>query len=142
MTPATRTIAKAAAAMAVAVAGAFALSTPGLSHPHDGKEKIEKVILLTQKDGAKAGKHRTIRIDGSEVHCDAEKTTVDEATGDKERTRIVLCGAGAQLSSADRAKRLEELLGRLRSDEHFSAEHKARVEAALEEAITKLRATN
>jgi hypothetical protein len=54
----------------------------------------------------------------------------------------VLCGAGSQLSSADRAKRLEELLARLRSDGQFSAEHKARVEAALQEAIAKLRAAN
>ena len=137
-----RIIAKAIGVSAAAVAAPFALGAPGFAHPHEGKEKIEKVILLTQQHGAKPGEHRTIRIDGSEVRCDGEKTTVEEATGDKERTKIVLCGAGAELSSGDRAKRLEELLTKLRSDEHFSAEHKARVEAALEEAITKLRAAN
>lgn len=131
------------ASAAAAAAAAFAIAAPGFAHPHDGEKKIEKVILVTGKDGATPGEHRSIRIDGSEVRCEGDRTTtIDEGPDSKARTKIVLCGAGTELSADEQAKKLEGVLARIRSDEHFSAEHKARVEASLQEAIAKLRAGN
>ena len=141
-TPSIAIMAKVIGASAAAAAAALVLGAPGFAHPHEGDKKIERVMIVTHMDGAKPGEHRTLRIDGKEIRCEGDKTTVDESTSGKERTKIVLCGAGSDLSSAERAKKLEELLGKIRSDDHFSAEHKARVESALEEAISKLRTSN
>lgn len=138
------TMLKALAAASVALAGvAFA-------HPHeghgDGEKKVERVVVLTRSGDHKgAEKHvrefRMLRGPGGEFQCPGGETAkVDETTGG-DRTKILICDDG-KASSADRVKRLEETLGRIRSDDHFSAEHKAKVEAALEDALARLRASN
>ncbi len=109
----TSLILKVAAAASVLAAGA------ALAHPHeggDGKEKIQKVIVLSGKDG-KDGKaamerireFRVMRGEGGEFTCpDGEATKIDETTG-KDRTKILICGDG-KLSAAERAQKLEETL--------------------------------
>ncbi len=115
------------------------------AHPHpdgDGKEPVRKIIVLDGKHGAKDGKDRVRQFhfrrgaDGR-FQCDGEPTKVDETTGG-DRTRIMICG-NDKLSAADRAAKLEETLARIRSDDHLGAEHKAKVEAALSAAISRLR---
>lgn len=133
-------------------------------------EKIERVILIEDSKGeaaGKDGKRRFVihRMDGAEgkegkarhvrmhrmaaakharlAHCEGEKTQIEESS-DKERTKIVLChaGMGDKLSAEERAKKLEETRARLAKNNELSAEHKARMEAALQQAIERLRATN
>lgn len=57
-----------------------------------------------------------------------------------QKTRIILCDKG-NVSPAERVASLERVIGRIQSDDHLSAEHKAKVTAALREALDKLRAT-
>lgn len=128
------------------------VAVPALSHPHPEGEKTEKVIILEGVGGdlakGKEGETRSIRIhrkDGessvSLSDCDENnKTEISEGTG-KERTHIVLCGKG-NLTAEERAKKLEELRSRLGQNDRLSTEHRARVEAALQRAIERLRAGN
>lgn len=137
-------------AITFAAAGAsLALAGAVLAHPHeggDGKEKIQKVIVLNGKHDGKDGEKRVrefrvLRGEGGELRCpDGDATKIDETT-DGDRTKILICG-GDKVSGADRAKKLEEALARIRSHDHMGAEHKAKVEAALQDAIARLRATN
>ena len=116
----------------------------------DGKPGEHVREFHIKRDG-KPGEHgehgRAFRMlhDGKTIECpDSRRTEVDEETGaegSKEKTRIVLCHDD-KLSGAERADRLEKTLERLRSDDKLSGEHKARVEAALQTAIAKLRASN
>ena len=110
----------------------------------EGGEKVHKVVILQSKDGkpadGKVREFRMLRGDGELTCPNGEATKVDETTGG-DRTKVFIC-ADDTLSSAERAKKLEETLGRIRSGEHISDEHKAKVEAALEDAIAKLRASN
>ena len=141
----------AAAALVAASVGALGLAAPGLAHPHsgEGEKKVEKVIILSGKHEAKDGarlprQFHMLRERGKEglVGCEGEKTEVNETTtgNGSEKTRIVFCHDD-KLSAAERAEKLEQSLARIRSDEHLSGEHKAKVEAALSEAIAKLRAS-
>lgn len=142
----------AAAAMVAASIGAIGLAAPGLAHPHpggEGEKKVEKFIILSGKHDAKDGarpprQFHMLRERGKEglVGCEGEKTEVNETTtgNGSEKTRIVFCHDD-KLSAAERAEKLEQSLARIRSDEHLSGEHKAKVEAALSEAIAKLRAS-
>ena len=142
----------AAAAMVAASVAALGLAAPGLAHPHqdgEGEKKVEKFIIMSGKHDAKGGpglprQFHMLRERGKGglVGCEGQKTEVDETTTDKgtEKTRIVICHDD-KLSSAERAAKLEQSLARIRSDEHLSGEHKAKVEAALSEAIAKLRAS-
>ena len=136
-------------ALKLAAAASVALAGAALAHPHeggDGKGSVDKVIVLTGKhDGKDAGKRvrefRMLRGPGGEFTCpNGEATKIDETTG-SDRTKILICGDD-KLSGADRAKKLEETLARIRAEDHLGAEHKAKVEAALQEAIARLRATN
>lgn len=163
MTMKTKMFGKVAAAAAMLAAGAA--FTPGLAQESATKEeeKVERIIILEHKDGEGHGdgvrvmrrhvkegdgKVRRIHIardgDGPRhfamVECEGEKTRIDEATG-KEKTKIVLCGKDG-LNAEERAARLEEIRAKLADREHLSAEHRAKVEAALTEAITRLRASN
>lgn len=137
----------AAAFGAAAVAG---LSGTALAHPdHEGgdRKKVHKVVIL---DGKHGGKHdgkaghervrefRMLRGEGRGFDCPAgEETRVDETTGG-DRTKILICGDD-KASAAERAAKLEEALARIRGEDHLSAEHKAKVEAALSAAISRLR---
>jgi hypothetical protein len=144
----------AAAALVAASIGALGLAAPSLAHPHPGGEgvnKVEKIIILSGKDtkDAKGGaslprQFHMIRERGKDglVGCKGEKTEVDETTTGKgsETTRVIFCHDD-DLSDAERVTRLEQSLAKIRSNEHLSGEHKAKVEAALSEAIAKLRAS-
>ena len=112
----------------------------------DGKPGEHAGEVHIKRDG-KPGEHlRAFHMghDGKLAGCTGERTEVDEETGaegTKEKTRILLCHDD-KLSPAERAARLEKTLERIRSDDKLSGEHKARVEAALQTAITRLRASN
>ncbi len=143
MKTSTSIVLKLAAAASVAAAGA------ALAHPHEGgegKDKIQSVIVLNSKGDSKDAEKRIrgfrmMRGEGGEFSCpDGEATKVDETTGGN-RTKIMICSSD-KLSGAERAKKLEETLARIRSEDHLGAEHKAKVEAALQEAIARLRASN
>jgi hypothetical protein len=135
-------------ALKLAAAASVALTGVALAHPHEGgegKEKVHKVIVLSKRDGKGAGtqprEFRMMRGEGGTFTCpNGDETKIDETTGG-ERTKVLICGDD-KLSKADRAKKLEETLARLRSEDHLSAEHKGKVVAALEEAIARLRASN
>jgi hypothetical protein len=133
---------KLAAAASVALAGA-ALAHP--EHGGDGKDKVQRVIILSKADGK--GPHKPVREfrmmrgEGGEFACpNGDQTKIDETTGG-ERTKVLICGDD-KLSNTDRAKKLEETLARLRAEDHLGAEHKGKVVAALEEAIARLRASD
>ena len=135
--------------IALAAAASVALTGAAIAHPHeggDGKQVVEKVIVMTKRDGAKNdGKHvrefRMMRGPNGEFTCpNGNATKIDESTG-KDRTKVLICGDD-KLSNAERAKKLEETLTQLRSREGVSGEHRAKVEAALQEAIARLRAGN
>ena len=136
-------------ALTLAAAASVALAGPALAHPHEGgedKDKVQKVIILSGKHDAKDGEKRVrefrmLRSEGGEFRCpNGDETKIDETTGG-DRTKILICGDD-KLTSAQRAAKLEATLAKLRSEDHLGAEHKAKVEAALEEAIARLRASN
>jgi hypothetical protein len=131
---------------AAAGAALLGLSAAALAHDPpagDGKQ-IRRVIVLDGKHAGEDGERRIEhfrRSPGEGLReCVGERTEIDEGAGDKERTRIIVC-SDSKVSAEDRAKRLEETLGRIRDDEHLSAEHRARVETALQNAIARLRET-
>ncbi|TFI58687.1 hypothetical protein E2493_08610 [Sphingomonas parva] len=116
-----------------------------LAREPDGKgerKEIQRIIVIKDGEGKEHAERRIEEIrrgrDLAMSECKGERSEIDERS-DKERTRILVCST--QLSSADRTKRLEETLERIRKDDHLSAEHKAKVETALEQAIARLRET-
>jgi hypothetical protein len=124
-------------------AALMAIPALALAHPHaDGDRKqVDRVIILKDRHEGGPGKHvRRFHIERLDEKCEGEATKIDEASGD-ERTQLFLCHDG-KAPRAEQAKRLEKVLERIRSDEHFSAEHRAKIESALQEAIGRLRATN
>jgi hypothetical protein len=132
-----------AALGAAAVAG---LAGAAAAHPdHEGgeKKKVHKVVVLNGKHDAKAAherirEFRMRRGEGHGFDCpEGAETKIDETTGG-DRTKIVICGDD-KLSAAERAAKLEETLAKLRAEDHLSPEHKAKVEAALSAAISRLR---
>jgi hypothetical protein len=138
----TSTFVKLAAAASVALAGA------ALAHPHEGgdAEKTQKIIVLSKRaDGAgtpgPVREFRMMRGQGGEFTCpNGDATKIDETTGG-ERTKVLIC-TDDKLSKAEHAEKLEGALERMRSQDHLGGEHKAKVEAALQEAIARLRASN
>lgn len=135
--------------LTLAAAASVALAGAALAHPHEGgegKDKVHRVIVMNGKhDGKDADKRvrefRMLRGEGGEFKCpNGEATKIDETTGG-DRTKILICGDD-KLSGAERAKKLEETLAKIRAEDHLGAEHKAKVEAALQEAIARLRASN
>jgi hypothetical protein len=99
---------------------------------------------MDRKGDSEAARHRVDglrRFRGEARQCLGARNEVDEKT-EGERTRIVICSRGDEMAAADRTRRLEEALERIRGDEHLSPEHRARVEAALQGAIARLRETN
>ena len=132
------TIAGAALAFALAAPAAHAQETP-----EPGKPMQKVVIIQRAGDHADGGEVHRFRVEGGDdfiAKCEGTKDEVAEASPDgRERTRIVLC-AHNQLSAAERVEKLEHVLSRLEARDDLSAEQKARVTAALREAIDKVRA--
>lgn len=127
--------------LAASAAVACLLAAPAMAHPPAGDEKVQRVIVMTGDDARKGGV-RTFRVHRGEggvafADCDGDKTAIEEGAG-KEKTRIFFCGK-LGLSGEERAKRLEEVRERLARNDHFSSEHRAKVEAALQEAINRAR---
>ena len=111
----------------------------------DRREHRERVIVMTPRgeghgDGDHA-RHVEIHRDGHEVvipDCDhGQADEVNEGT-DHDRTRIVLCSRG-NATPAERAERLAHARDRLANDSELSAEQKARITAALDREIARLR---
>lgn len=108
----------------------------------DGDRDHQRVIVMTHRGGN--GDHRPeVRVHGPHgdvmaPDCqDAPTTNVDETT-DGQRTRIVLCSRG-NATPAQRLERLQRVRDRLAGDDELSAEQKARVTAALDREIARLR---
>lgn len=133
----------AGAALAFALAAAPAAAADDASAP---QKKTEKIVIIERSGPHAEGGDREIRrfrVEGLgdlAGHCAGQKDEVNEASPDgRERTRILVCG-DTQLSAAERAEKLEHVLSRLESRDDLSAGQKARVTAALREAIERVRA--
>ena len=71
--------------------------------------------------------------------CDeGQRSEVNEGEGN-ERTRVVLCTRGGNATPAQRAERLQGVRDRLAQDSELSAEQRARVSAAIDREIARLR---
>lgn len=133
---------------------------------HRGQREHERVIIMTHRgEGDGAGGHgahgdhddhdhgdhrvRTFTLhrdggpmmDGHMVMADCghgQRSEVSEGEGN-ERTRVILCSSGADGTPAQHAERLQRVRDRLAGDSDLSAEHKARVIAALDREIARLR---
>lgn len=141
-----------AAAVTILAGISLTLGAPGLAHPHpegEGKtERQHRVIIMDHKagDGHRDGATRRFSIRrgaNGEVELpegcgEAEQlANVEEGTGDQ-RTRIVLCSRG-EADAATRLERLQRARERLAGNEHLGDEHRARVLAALDREIARLR---
>ena len=146
-----RTMGGVAAVVTLAAVGAL-LGSPGIAHPHpeEGKqERRERIIIRTDRQGDGAADHRQHREHRVEIrrgangeivepNCgDGERTNIDEGT-DGQRTRIMVCSRG-DASPAQRVERLQRARDRLAGDTELSAEARARVTAALDREIARLR---
>jgi hypothetical protein len=125
---------------------AFAIGATATATPETPKSESRTEQIVVIRDGGKGGTHgehaaRRVRVealDRTGSHCSGRKSEVDEASRDgRERTHILVCGD--RLSAADRASELEHALARIEANSELSAEHKARVVAALREAIDRAR---
>ena len=110
------------------------------------EHRTERVIVMNhRREGAgEAGGDahaRVFRHDGDTLvipSCDGgQRDEVNEGS-DNDRTRIVLCSHG-NATPAQRAERLQHVRDRLAQDSELSAEQRARVSAALDREIARLR---
>jgi hypothetical protein len=129
-----RTLSRAALSLLFLAAAA----APALAHEPGEKAQKQKIIIMTERHGDGRAE---IRDGDSKVviaDCGGDKTEFsggDEAKGEK--ARVVICTRG-NVSSADRARRLEHVLERINSDDALSAETKAKIGTALRDAIARL----
>jgi hypothetical protein len=88
------------------------------------------------------GEHR-IHIIGPEGMrgCSGDGDAIDEGSGEgRDRTRVMVCTSGDESDSvAERIERLEKVRTRIGSDDELSDERKARISAALDAEIARLR---
>ena len=125
------------------------LGSPGLAHPHpegDHSERTERFIIMTHKGDAPEGeaRRRTFELrrgEGDRIHVpdcdDGERTEVNEGEGN-ERTRVVLC-TGGNATPAQRAERLQRARDRIAQNDELSEAQRARVTAAIDREIARLR---
>jgi len=114
------------------------------------RERSERVIVMTHRGdghgdaGADGVRHFELHRDGGHgtevVIPDCNDGQADEINegGDHDGTRIVLCSRG-EATPAQRAERLAHVRDRIANDGELSAEQKARVTAALDREIARLR---
>ena len=148
-----------AAAITLLAGISASLGSAGIAPPHpegDAKveERTERVIIMTHKaeegEAAAGAEHsgephtRTFRLhrdgkgDVSLPECpESQRTEVNEGEGN-EQTRIILCSRG-EVAPAERAERLQTARDRLAQDSNLSEEQRARVTAALDREIARLR---
>jgi beta-lactamase regulating signal transducer with metallopeptidase domain len=116
------------------------------SQGETSERRVERVIVMNHRREGSGDDHAEhslrMRHGDSEVvipSCDdGQRDEVNEGT-DNDRTRIVLCSRGT-VSPADRAERLQHVRDRLANDSELSAEQRARVTAALDREIARIRA--
>jgi beta-lactamase regulating signal transducer with metallopeptidase domain len=112
-------------------------SGPAAEH-RDHAEHRERVIVMHHGDAHGDGDHHG---DGHAIvipDCsDGQADEVNEGS-DHQRTRIVLCSRG-EVTPAQRAERLAHVRERIANDDELSAEQKARVTAAIDREIARLR---
>jgi beta-lactamase regulating signal transducer with metallopeptidase domain len=111
-------------------------------------ERHERVIVMTHDgEGSHAGgdQHAMVMHHDGDTHeivvpdCSGgQSDEVNEGT-DNNRTRIVLCSRGDSASPAVRADRLAHVRDRIANDTDLNAEQKARVTAAIDRQIARLR---
>lgn len=115
------------------------------------REQSQRVIVMTHRGeghgdagNADGVRHFELHRDGGHgtevIIPDCNDGQADEINegGDHDRTRIVLCSRG-EATPAQRAERLAHVRDRIASDGELSAEQKARVTAALDREIARLR---
>jgi hypothetical protein len=142
----------AAAAAALLLAG---VAGSAFAHPDKGGEKVQKIIILKEGPAPEGGKGEThtfrierrgpggpgvhvFQFDGKEIACaDGDKVVEHSEGDDKKKTKVLICDKGGD--PAMRAKHLEEALERINSNEHLTAETKARITASLREALERTR---
>jgi|GEM_PF-3462964 len=130
---------------AAALIGAgLALAAPATAQddPAAAPDKAATRVILLSRAGEHAdGERRRVRIldlNGDASGCD--KTEVDDSAAGGGKTKVVVCG-DERASAADRAARLERALAGIQQDDSIGAERKAKVTAALREAIDRLHET-
>lgn len=124
---------------------------PGAAEHRDHGEHSQRVIVMTHggeghrdagnSDGVRHFELHRGGSHGSEViipDCDGGQADEVNEGGDHDRTRIVLCSRG-EATPAQRAERLARVRDRLANDDELSAEQKARVTAAIDREIARLR---
>ena len=140
--------------------GEHANGTPSGASP-EGGDRERRVIIMEHGDGDRAqghaahgdGRVHTFRFErgngergAAGAHGDhvaladcagGQATEVNEGDA-SDRTRVVLCSRG-NATPAERAERLQRARDRLAGDSELSAEAKARVTAALDREIARLR---
>jgi len=127
---------------------------PGAAEHRDHaehREQSQRVIVMTHRgegegdsDHSDGARHLELHRGGGHgtevIMPDCNGGQADEINegGDHDRTRIVLCSRG-EATPAQRAERLAHVRERLANDDELSAEQKARVTAALDREIARLR---
>ena len=108
-------------------------------------ERREHVIVMTQRrEGGPGHGEADARHHDDDMHvilpdcAGGQRDEVSEGT-DNNRTRIILCSRGDEASPAARADQLAHVRDRIANDGDLSAEQKARVTAALDRQIARLR---
>jgi len=130
---------------AAALIGAgLALAAPARARdePATAPDKaVTRVIVLSRAGDHPQGERRRVRI--LDMNADGpgcDKTEVDDSAAGGDRTKVIVCGDD-KAGAADRAARLEHALAGIQQDDSLGAEHKAKVTAALREAIDRLHET-
>jgi beta-lactamase regulating signal transducer with metallopeptidase domain len=106
----------------------------------------ERVIVMTTRHGDGhhgEGEHHAMMMHGDHgeiviPRCEGGQVDEVDEGADHDRTRIVLCAQG-DVAPAQRAERLARVRERIANDDELSAEQKARVTAALDRQIARLR---
>jgi hypothetical protein len=129
-----------------AAACALGLAATGAS-AQEGKTRTERVIVMTDandhdRDADGGPRVRAFTLGDGGASCSGTKDEVSEQSADgREKTHVLFCVKGDNVSSAERAERLQHALTRIEQNDELSAEHKAKVVAALRDAIARLQAT-
>jgi beta-lactamase regulating signal transducer with metallopeptidase domain len=112
----------------------FTLHRDGADAAGHGDHEVHRFVLNRGAGGHGAvGEHMAMADCG-----EGQRSEVNEGEGN-ERTRVILCTRGGNATPAQRAERLQSMRDRLANDSELSAEQRARVSAALDREIARLR---
>jgi hypothetical protein len=140
-----------------AAAAMLAAAAPALARG-DGEDnalrdrETSRIIIVTDKDrgrhieaqGEAGGRVHVYSLDRDAlIACGDDRRVIERSSPDgHDRTKVVLCTRGAELSAEDRSVRLEHVLERIQHMDGLSDSSKERVTAALRGAIEELRNTH